>query len=77
MSRFNGYFNDGFEKNTNLTQDGFENLFHRNIVSIHLSSHLRNKTIISLIPAVILSLTQKNKVNYNQLVEYLLWQPVY
>ena len=43
MSRFNGYFNDGFEKNTNLTQDSFENLFHRNIVSIHLSSHLRNK----------------------------------
>ena len=76
MSRFNGYFNDGFERNTNLTQDGFENLFHRYIISI-LRHHLRNKTIISLIPAVILSLTQKNKVNYNQLAEYLLWQPVY
>ena len=76
MSRFNGYFNDGFEKNTNLTQDGFENLFRHNIISI-LSSHLRNKTIISLIPAVIRSLTQKNKVNYNQLAEYLLWQLVY
>ena len=76
MSRFNGYFNDGFEKNTNLTQDGFENLFHRYIISI-LSITCVIKTTISLIPAVILSLTQKNKVNYNQLAEYLLWQLVY